>query len=212
VTQALRDDPRGAGQCPAPFPALTLGLCALALLIAQLPGAGAALVFDRGALAAGEWWRLLSGHWVHWSADHLLWDVGSFAALGAACELRSRRRFAVCVLGAALAISAAVWGLLPELARYGGLSGIDCALFALLVAELWRERRSGAGRAATVLAVGLGAALALKLGFECFTGGNLFVADLGAHIVPVPAAHAAGAAVGLAVPIAGALAPSRREL
>jgi rhomboid family GlyGly-CTERM serine protease len=183
----------------------------LALLIAQLPGAGAALVFDRGALAAGEWWRLLTGHWVHWSPDHLLWDVGTFAALGAACELRSRRRFAICVLGSALAISAAVWGLLPELARYGGLSGVDCALFALLGTELWRERRRSDGRAALALAVALCAALALKLGFEWWTGGNLFVADLGARIVPVPVAHVAGAAVGLALPIAGALAPHRRE-
>jgi rhomboid family GlyGly-CTERM serine protease len=211
VTRSARCDPRGAGRRPAPFPAVTLGLCALALLTAQLPGAGAALVFERGALAAGECWRLLTGHWVHWSTDHLLWDVGTFAALGAACELRSRRRFAVCVVGSALAISAAVFYLLPELERYGGLSGIDCALFALLGTELWRERRREGGRKAAALAAALGTALALKLGFEFFSGGNVFVANLGASIVPVPAAHVAGAAVGLAVPLAGALAPLRQE-
>jgi rhomboid family GlyGly-CTERM serine protease len=200
-------DARGAGRRPAPFPALALGLGLLALLLARVPGAEAALVFDRGALAAGEWWRLLTGHLVHWSADHLVWDVGTFVALGAACELRSRRRFAACVLGSALAISFAVWGLLPELAQYGGLSGVDCALFALLGVELWREQRRADGRIAAGLALALGGALALKVGFEWVTGGTVFVADLGASIVPVPAAHVAGAAVGLAVPIVGALAP-----
>jgi hypothetical protein len=121
--------------------------------------------------------------------------------------MRSRRRFAACVLGSALAISAAVFFLLPEIDRYGGLSGVDCALFALLGAELWREQRRTDRRG---LAVALGVALALKVGFEWLTGGTVFVADLGASIVPVPAAHVAGAAVGLTVPIAGALAPHLR--
>jgi rhomboid family GlyGly-CTERM serine protease len=207
VTRSAHCDTHGAGHSPAPFPALTLGLGVLAVLVASVPGAEAALVFDRGALAGGESWRLITGHWVHWSANHLVWDVGTFVALGAACEMRSRRRFAACVLGSALAISAAVFFLLPEIDRYGGLSGVDCALFALLGAELWREQRRTDRRG---LAVALGVALALKVGFEWLTGGTVFVADLGASIVPVPAAHVAGAAVGLTVPIAGALAPHLR--
>jgi len=211
VKRSPRCDARGAGRSPAPFPALALGLGLLALLLAWVPGAEAALVFDRGALAAGEWWRLLTGHLVHWSADHRVWDVGTFVALGAACELRSRRRFAACVLGSALAISFAVWRLLPELAQYGGLSGVDCALFALLGVELWREQRRVDGRIAAGLAVALSGVLALKVGFEWVTGGTVFVADLGTSIVPVPAAHVAGAAVGLAVPIVGALAPRAPE-
>jgi len=210
VKRLACSDARGAGRSPAPFPVLALGMGAVALLIASLPGAEAALVFDRGALAAGECWRLLTGHWVHWSSNHLAWDVGTFVVLGAACEVRSRRRFAACVLGSGLAISAAVFFLLPELSQYGGLSGIDCALFALLGTELWREHRRAEGRAAAGLAVALCAALALKVGYECWTGGTVFVADLGASIVPVPAAHVAGAAVGLAVPLAAVLAPRLR--
>jgi len=210
VKRPAHRDAHGAGRSPAPFPALALGMGAAALLIASLPGAEAALVFDRGALAAGQWWRLLTGHWVHWSANHLVWDVATFVALGAACEMRSRRRFAACALGSALAISTAVFFLLPTLAQYGGLSGIDCALFALLGAELWREQRRADGRIAAGLAVALCVALALKIGFEWRTGATVFVADLGASIVPVPAAHVAGAAVGLAVPIAAALVPRLR--
>ena len=72
------------------------------------------------------------------------------------------------------------------------------------------EQRRADGRIAAGLAVALCVALALKIGFEWRTGATVFVADLGASIVPVPAAHVAGAAVGLAVPIAAALVPRLR--
>lgn len=199
VSHELRDV-RGAGRRPAPLPLLTLGLAALAVGLHFVPGAAAALAFERRAVASGELWRLATAHWVHWSTDHLLWDVGTFVALGAACELRSRARLAVCLLGSQLAIAAVVWWGLAGLTRYGGLSGLDCALFALLAAELWREQRREGSRAVPALVVGLGLALALKLGFEWTTGETVFVANLGPGVSPVPAAHLAGAVVGLVVP------------
>jgi hypothetical protein len=58
-----------------------------------------------------------------------------------------------------------------------------------------------------VFALGLGLSLALKVGFEWATGDTLFVSNLGAGVSPVPVAHVAGAAVGVAVP---ALAAWRR--
>lgn len=201
---------RGAGHSPAPFPFLTLGLAALAIALYGLPGTAEWLAYERQAVAAGELWRGLTAHWVHWSPDHLVWDVATFVALGAASELRSRTRFAVCLLGSGLAIGALVhWGL-TGLSHYGGLSGIDCALFALLGAELWREQRRAGRRFAPALALGLGLALALKLGVEWTTGGAMFVSDLGAGVSPVPAAHLAGAAVGLAVPLLAASTGSPR--
>lgn len=201
----------GAGPRPAPFPGLTLGLAALAVGLHFMPGAAAALAFERRAVAAGELWRLVTAHWVHWSTDHLLWDVGTFVALGVACERRSRARLAACLLGALPAIGVVVgWGL-PHLASYGGLSGLDCALFALLGAEVWREQRRAGSRAASVLAAALGLALALKVGVEWTTGGTVFVANLGPGVSPVPAAHLAGAAVGVLVPWLAASAPPPEE-
>jgi rhomboid family GlyGly-CTERM serine protease len=179
-------------------------LAAVAVGVWLLPDSGAWLAYERDPIPAGELWRLVTGHFVHWSPGHLVWDVGTFLVLGAACELRSRRRFSVCLAGSAIAIPCAVWLLLPELELYAGLSGIDSALFALLGADLVREhweRRSPA-----VLATGLVLllAFALKVGFEITTGGTVFVADLGRGIVPVPHAHLAGALVGL---LASALLP-----
>jgi hypothetical protein len=66
---------------------------------------------------------------------------------------------------------------------YRGLSGIDSALFALL---LWQERRS---RLAILCAV----AFAAKIAFEVFAGATVFVARMGTDVVPVPIAHVAGA-------------------
>ena len=131
----------GGGAGPGPAPLCAGLLSALAALVWLLPDAGAGLAYDRHAIAAGELWRLLTGHFVHWSPAHLAWDVGTFLVLGAACEARSRQRFLACLAGSAIAIPAVVWFWLPELQRCAGLSGIDSALFALLGAELVRERR-----------------------------------------------------------------------
>ena len=126
-----------------------------------------------------------------------MWDVGTFLVLGAACELRSRKRFSLCLAGSVVAIPCAVWLLLEGLERYAGLSGIDSALFALLGADLVHEQWEKKNPAVLAIALALSLALALKVGFEITTGGTVFVADLANGIVPVPRAHLAGALVGL---------------
>jgi membrane associated rhomboid family serine protease len=98
--------------------ALLLGTC-LTLLIIQSGGAAAqlALRYDRDALAAGQWWRLLTAHVIHLGFEHALlglsvlgvdaglwllssttqWYVGSSGVLhgvlaaGAVAHLRSRQ-------------------------------------------------------------------------------------------------------------------------
>ena len=199
-------DTGGAGTAPA-LPWLAFLLTAVAVGVSLLPDSGAGLAYERGPIAAGELWRLVTGHFVHWSAGHLVWDVGTFLVLGAACELRSRKRFSLCLAGSVVAIPCAVWLLLPELELYAGLSGIDSALFALLGADLVHEQWEKRNPATLVLALALSLALALKVGFEITTGGTVFVADLASGIVPVPRAHLAGALVGL---LASALIGSSR--
>lgn len=176
---------------------LTLTLGALALLAFALPGADAALAYDRSALVAGEGWRVLTGHLVHWSGEHLVWDVATFLVLGSICELRGRRCFALCVATAALAISALLWWGLPGMERYGGLSGLDSALFALLGAGLLADEMRGASWSALALGAALAGAFAFKITFELATAQPLFAGNLGVGVAPAPLAHCAGAAVGL---------------
>jgi rhomboid family GlyGly-CTERM serine protease len=83
------------------------------------------LRYDRGAIAAGGWWRLLTAHVVHLDLHHLLlnslglvlvWSL--FAADYDAVE------WCIIVLSGALAISSGLWWLSPRVAWYVGASGV----------------------------------------------------------------------------------------
>jgi rhomboid family GlyGly-CTERM serine protease len=194
---------RRAGRGSGGVPGVSLGLTALAGFLWLVPAATPWLEYDRAALAAGQLWRLVTAHWTHWSADHLGWDLLAFALLGALCERESRSRFLLCVLGGAGAVSLAVWGLLPAVTTYRGLSGLDSALFVLLAVSVMRAEgeppwRLGAGAAALVL-------FQAKILYEIWTGTAVFVQGAGLDVAPIPLAHLAGAAVGFAV----GLAPDR---
>jgi len=207
VSERPRCEVGGAGRAPA-LPWLAILLAAVAVGVWWLPDSGAGLAYQRDLIASGELWRLITGHFVHWSPGHLVWDVGTFLVLGAVCELRSRKRFSACLAGSVIAIPAAVWLLLPQLELYAGFSGIDSALFALLGADLVREQWERRSPAVLAIALVLMLAFALKIGFEITTGGTVFVADLGCGIVPVPHAHLAGALVGLLASALGGISRS----
>jgi hypothetical protein len=118
-------------------------------------GASAGLELDRAAVAAGELWRVMSGHCTHWTLAQLFWDGVVFAALGCLCWSEDRGLFWRTLVASALAVSVAVLWLQPEIGSYRGLSGIDAALFAALTTtatrSLWRRQRFRA-------ALGVGAA------------------------------------------------------
>ena len=180
-------------------PCVSLFLAATAVGVFLWPGLGAHLQYDRAAIADGEVWRLVSGHWTHYSSDHAFWDVLAFSALAVSCERKSRPRFLACVVTATLAISCAVWLLLPGMGIYRGLSGIDSALFTLFIADMWEEhRQTGPGRPQLLAALCLVAFLA-KSAFELQTGRNVFVSGLDASTVGVPLAHLVGAGCGLLI-------------
>jgi len=191
------------------IPCASLLLSLAAACIFACPSLAARLEYDRAAIAAGEIWRLFSGHWVHYGFDHFFWDVLAFGFLGAACERRSRPRFLVCVTASALAISLSVWFGMPGMNAYRGLSGIDSALLVLLFMELWSEAgRAGQPKQIVIPAACL-MAFVCKVSYELATGDTIFVKSLGSGMVGVPLAHVAGAAVGFLV---GLGTPGTRRL
>jgi rhomboid family GlyGly-CTERM serine protease len=150
----------------------------------------------RADLADGQLWRLVSGHWTHWSADHLAWDLLVFAGAGAILERRGRRRLVLACTGlAAMSVGVGVWLLEPGIGEYRGLSGIGTALFTLATLDLLRDSlRSGHREQAVLLAAVLAASLG-KVGFEAGTGRALFVDTDAAGFVSLPLAHLLGGAV-----------------
>lgn len=179
------------------FPLLSLWFSLLAVLVWLVPGFPDAFQFARTELGSGEIWRVVTGHWAHWNADHLMWDVVVFAVFGGLVECRSRAGFTGVVVGSAMAISAALWCAAPEFEYYRGLSGIDSALFAAFFARLligaWRDRSLLSGAVPVLALLGFVG----KSVFELTTGSTVFVSD--DAFTAVPLAHLAGAAVGVAV-------------
>jgi rhomboid family GlyGly-CTERM serine protease len=181
------------------IPCASLLLSLAAAFIFVSPALADHLEYDRTAIAAGEIWRLFSGHWVHFGFDHFFWDVLAFGVLAAACERRSRPRLFVCVIASALVISMSVWFGLSGLRVYRGLSGIDSALVVLLFMELWSEACRSRQWKEIVIPAACLTAFVCKVLFELATGDTIFVKSLESGMVGVPLAHVAGAAVGFLV-------------
>lgn len=174
-----------------PLPLATLALASLAIVAQAIPGAATALEYSRDATAAGEWWRFITAHWVHFDANHLRWDVVVFTALGAVCETQDRTRFGIAIALAAPAITFGLWLWQPQFSTYRGLSGVDCALFGLFAGLLLHHQGSLARLAGWTGLLGA----AGKTGFELTNGTTLFADGIG--YAPVPLAHLIGFAAGL---------------
>lgn len=170
-----------------------LALAALLALGSLLAWWAPAWTLDwQPALAAAEPWRAFSAAFVHWSPLHLGANLGATAAVAAfgwAAKLPPRAALA---WGVAWPLTHVGLLLRPELAHYGGLSGllhggVAVVVLWLLVQERGRRRAIGA-------MVGLG--LVAKLWLEQPWGPVLRpAADW--DIALAPLAHATGVAAGL---------------
>src|SRR5579883_3382409 len=103
-------------------------LAVLALLggVLALGDTGNALLrYDRAAIAAGGWWRLLSAHLVHLELHHLVLNelgvVLLWALFAADYDLVE---WCVIVCAGALAISCGLWWFSPQVLWYVGASGV----------------------------------------------------------------------------------------
>src|SRR5438552_2270554 len=88
-----------------------LAVCAL-LLLPEVGGEGArlALRYDRAALAAGEWWRLITGHLVHLNLEHALLNTLGLALMWALfARDYAPRQWVLIVLASIAAIDAGLW-------------------------------------------------------------------------------------------------------
>ena len=181
------------------FPGLSLSVVVVAFGLRLWPGAVEELAYVPGTLARGEWWRLLGCHLAHWSFDHTLWDALTFLVVGGWCEAAGRGRMVAATLAGAVVIPPVVLAVQPELSAYAGLSGLDVALYALLVARVARERWRDGGAPLRAALVAASAGLVGKVACELATGGLWFVRSHGGDFVPVPLAHLIGGCIGGAV-------------
>jgi rhomboid family GlyGly-CTERM serine protease len=99
-------------------------------------GATLGLQYDRAAIAAGGWWRLLTAHVVHLDLHHLLLnELGLVLIWALFADDYDAVDWLIIVLSAALAISSGLWWLSPSVSWYVGASGVLHAIMAAGVAR-----------------------------------------------------------------------------
>lgn len=90
------------------------------------------LQYDRVAIEAGEYWRLLSGNLVHLGSNHLILNAAGFALVVALVwRYYSAAEWLLILLVSSLAVGVGLYLLVPDLRWYVGLSGV---LHGLLLA------------------------------------------------------------------------------
>jgi len=145
------------------------------------------LCFDYTAIVNhGEFWRMLTGHWVHSSAAHAFWDIALFFLLAAYLELKNPRFLLLGVSLAMLCISIFMLTPIVKLERYSGLSGI---IYTLLVLAYWQWQKDQDSLIGVIPAILVFA----KTILEWQTESAVFVSD-GWQVFPE--SHLLGAAIG----------------
>jgi rhomboid family GlyGly-CTERM serine protease len=141
-----------------------LVLVALLVLTQLLGDAGRAwLAYDRVAIEAGQWWRIVTGSFVHLGWYHLFLNELGIIVLVLLCPeplspLVWARRIAVLGIGMGLGL----WLFVPRLSTYVGMSGIIHGLFVLgLMPQVMKK---------DLIALGCLAYLLGKLGWELIHG------------------------------------------
>lgn len=181
------------------IPYISLLLTAAALLIHYFHSLRLDLLYTRADLMDGDFWRLLACHWVHLNTDHLLWSAMTFFMLGSICEIMDRSRYAVTIAISTVIIPAAIWVGMPHLQVYGGLSGLDCALYSLLIVLFIRRERSAANRIWIAFYILMLVLLPAKIIYEMSSGLTIFVNNIHTDMVPVPLSHLMGGIAGFIV-------------
>lgn len=164
-------------------------LIAVVCVMLQVSGGWAQqwLSFDRAALASGQWWRLLSGNFLHLGFYHLTLNLLGLVVLVLLCpqplSLREWLRRLACL---SIGVTAGLYLLAPQWTNYVGLSGVLHGLFLLgLLSQALRRDR---------VAIACLLYLAGKLGWEWVVG------------VPVSDEQAIGGRVVLEAHLFGTLA------
>ena len=161
-----------------------------------------ALRYDREAIAAGEFWRLITGHLVHLGPSHFAMNVLALAILAVVLPaLATWRQWLLVFLSSALLIDLGLFVFHPAVEWYVGLSGVLHGFWTGGVLLALHARRFEA--------IPLAVLLLLKLGYEFALGPIPLSGEVAAGPV-VSVAHAWGAVGGAVVALAS-IAVRRRE-
>jgi rhomboid family GlyGly-CTERM serine protease len=174
------------------LPLITSLLVGGGVVIALFPGWSSWLVYDRSAILSGQIWRMFTGHWVHFSTSHLVYDLLALGIAGSIIETQRLPNFGWMCLLAPWFISAVLLCFEPQMKCFGGLSALATtvivylALFGLHDAGPWRW---------VCLAALLG--ITGKIIFEMTTGRMIFATTGNISVAVSATSHLTGALIAL---------------
>jgi rhomboid family GlyGly-CTERM serine protease len=155
---------------------------------------GQLLRYDRSAIAAGGWWRLLTAHIVHLDAHHLILnELGLVLVWSLFAQDYDPVEWCAIVLTGALAISSGLWWLSPRVSWYVGASGVLHSVMAAGAAKHLAMRAWDRW----ILIVGLSA----KLAWEQWGGSAAPLIVVDAHLYGALSGFILGAALSLRIAI-----------
>jgi rhomboid family GlyGly-CTERM serine protease len=171
------------------IPILTIGLVVTLVGLHWLVTDKALFYFSAADINGGETWRLLSGHFMHADAQHLLWNCLGLAVLGMVIEQHSRMVLWAALGTGVVSVNILLLSPLPQLDYYCGLSGV---LNSLLLVALWLEWKLT--RSWLIIVIGCGSVA--KVLIEVSMGASIMT-----HISWPPYAwsHVAGMIAGLII-------------
>ena len=173
--------------CRRQMPWIFLILAVLALVIQLNPTWRDTLIYQRDEI--GQFWRLWTGHWVHFGWPHFVVDVGLFLILGWMLEHRYPRLAVSSLVLMPLFISLVIYFFDSHMHRYAGLSALNLGLLLIIALQGWqRDWRDWFWPAVLVIYVA-------EIVFEIMSGGSGggMIRFDEPHVKVATSAHIAGA-------------------
>ncbi|MCU7813503.1 MAG: rhombosortase [Candidatus Thiodiazotropha sp. (ex Notomyrtea botanica)] len=122
-----------------------LAITAVCIILGLLPERFQDLLqYELSAIQTGEWWRLVTGHFVHLGWEHTVMNLAGLWLISHLFLSAEMRMKSWCYWLPALALGTSAGLLLwsPEVAWYRGLSGVlHGVLVYLLLRQVWRQPR-----------------------------------------------------------------------
>ena len=172
------------------------------ILIAVLPALLPWLEYDRGAISNGQVWRLVTQNFCHWSWDHLFWDALAMIVLAIWALQYSLKQFWQMVILSSVMTSAGLYFWHADLIYARGLSGIDCALFGMVIFHVIKQAHHERDTRWLTLSLVSLIAFILKTTYEIHTQQTVFMDSTEAGIIALPLVHLIGLVCGMVVPVA----------
>ena len=172
------------------LPIFSLLIISISLLSSIFPGMASVIIFDRGAILSGEVWRLFTCHFVHFSNSHLAYNIFAFGIAGYVIEKKQYPNFPLLYLCLTISISTSLIILEPNMAFYGGLSGVACGTLYYCALMGIRENRTWQRICLLVVLF-----LPIKIAAEVFTNASILPYWEKQTFVPMQTSHIMGCTI-----------------